>query len=312
MIHVVRSFVVVLLMVSTLSVQAADCQKADELVREAYNLGDQPENYAQQRRLFDKALTLCPDHPQAHNNLGWIAEQQGRFDDALRHYQRSVQANPQGANAQAGLGRMYERQRQFPLALEAYLHACEQKPEVRERIAHLLEKNRYQVAADNTILNKESLLLLFDRARREELNRLLEQCRFRSGDDFGDRGVDVEAAVDFPNMLFDLGKATLKTESLRQIQAIGAALTAFSDVRVIVNGHTDMTPFAGVTDPEENLRLNLRLSEERADVVAGELAELGVPRYIIESRGFGPTRPAIQADTEEARAANRRVEIVVK
>jgi outer membrane protein OmpA-like peptidoglycan-associated protein len=73
----------------------------------------------------------------------------------------------------------------------------------------------------------------------------------------GSRGIDVEAAVDFPNILFDLGQATLKPESLRQIAEIGAALAEFRDVRVSVNGHTDKQGFQGVTDPAENLRRNL-------------------------------------------------------
>ena len=165
------------------AVQAEDCRPADALVRQAYDLGDAPGQYAQQTRLLEEALRLCPHHAEAHNNLGWIAEQQGQFEAARRHYQQAVAANADLANAWSGLGRMYEREQQFPLALEAYLHVCRQKPDVRDRIKALLQDNRYQTAPDGTIFNKDSLLLLFDRARREAMNHKLQQCRFRSGED---------------------------------------------------------------------------------------------------------------------------------
>ncbi len=301
-----------LLILSAFPAYAEDCRKADKLVRQAYDSGDSPEQYPQQARLFEEALRLCPEHPQAHNNLGWIAEQQGRFDDAQRHYQQSVQANPESANARAGLGRMYEQQKQFPLALEAYLHACPQKPELSVRIKALLENNRYQVAAGNTILNKESLLLLFDRVRREELNRMLKQCRFRSGEDFGTRGVAVEAAVDFPNILFETGKAALQPGSLRQIEEIAFTLQELRRAQVIINGHTDKQPFAGVSSAEENLRLNLKLSEDRANAVSQEFTRRGISSARIKTHGYGPTQPAIDADTPAAYVRNRRVVVEVR
>jgi outer membrane protein OmpA-like peptidoglycan-associated protein len=304
--------VLVVLILSPLFAGAEDCQQAGELVRRAYELGDAPQHYPQQRQLYEQALTLCPAHAAAHNNLGWIAEQQGQYAEARRHYRQAVGAEAGLANAWAGLGRVYERSGQFPLALDAYLHACRQKPEVRERITYLLAENRYQVAPDGEIFEKASLLLLFDRERREDMKTMLEQCRFRSGDDFGMRGVDVEAAVEFPNILFELGKATLKAESQRQIREIASALREFDEISIIVNGHTDNTPFAGVTDPVENRRLNMRLSRERAAAVAQELTSLGVPRRRIETHGYGPTQPAVDAATPRARARNRRVEVEVE
>ena len=126
------------------------------------------------------------------------------------------------------------------------------------------------------------------------------------------RGIEVEAAVDFPNILFELGQAALDPHSTQQIRAIAEGLAAFPQAVVLVNGHTDTTPFAGVSDPQENRRLNLRLSQERAERVKQALAQLGVAGERIETQGYGFDRPAVEADTPSARAGNRRVEIIVQ
>jgi Flp pilus assembly protein TadD len=40
---------------------------------------------------FEKALAVLPDFPDAHLGLGHLAMSEGRFDDALRNYQRARQ-----------------------------------------------------------------------------------------------------------------------------------------------------------------------------------------------------------------------------
>ena len=104
--------------------------------------------------------------------------------------------------------------------------------------------------------------------------------------------------MDFPNLLFDLGQATLQAGSLPQIHEIAATLQTFDRVGILVNGHTDNTPFTGVTDPQENLRRNMRLSADRAVAVQQELTRLGVPAGSIRAHGYGPTRPVVDTDTD--------------
>ncbi len=122
----------------------------------------------------------------------------------------------------------------------------------------------------------------------------------------------MEPAADFPNILFDLGKATLKTDSFRQIEAIAATLQELKTGQVIVSGHTDKQPFAGVTSVEENLRLNRQPSQERAAAVTRILIRRGIAASRIETRGYGPTQPLIDKDTPEAYARNRRVAVEVR
>lgn len=290
--------------------RADDCATASRLTRQAHDMGLDPATFAEQHRLLDEAIRLCPQNKYARNQLGSVLEVEGNLPEALAQYQEAARLDPQFATAWFGIGEMYRTTGQFPLALEAYLHACQQDDEARQRIVELLTDNRYQVAPDGAIFEKESLLLLFDRSRREELNAMLRQCAFRSGDPVVTRGVAVKPTANFPNILFELGAAALQTDSLRQIDELSAALRELPQANIIVNGHTSAEPFAGVTSAEDNRRRNQELSERRAETVAEELTRRGIPSEHLETSGYGQDRP-LNGDAS-AHAQNRRVEIEIR
>ena len=70
-------------------------------------------------------------------------------------------------------------------------------------------------------------------------------------------------------------------------------------VRIEVSGHTDNTG-----SPEYNLKLSLN----RAKVVADYLIKNGMDPSRIVAKGYGEKQPVAQNDTEEGRALNRRTE----
>jgi len=72
--------------------------------------------------------------------------------------------------------------------------------------------------------------------------------------------------------------------------------------RVRIEGHTDI---------QGRARYNLRLSERRATNVMEALIDLGMPREMIESVGYGETRPLNRGTREATHQRNRRVEFVV-
>ena len=72
---------------------------------------------------------------------------------------------------------------------------------------------------------------------------------------------------------------------------------------VYVEGHTDNV------GPEE---YNNKLSFERAKAVANTLIEKGVPEENIRVKGAGFSKPIASNETEEGRAQNRRVDIVLE
>jgi outer membrane protein OmpA-like peptidoglycan-associated protein len=70
--------------------------------------------------------------------------------------------------------------------------------------------------------------------------------------------------------------------------------------RVLIEGHSD-----NIGEPENNLRL----SQERAEVVLGILAEEGLPRERLKAVGLGETRPIAGNQTRAGRSINRRIEL---
>jgi OOP family OmpA-OmpF porin len=106
----------------------------------------------------------------------------------------------------------------------------------------------------------------------------------------------------FDEVYFDTGSAMLKPESMKQLEQLAAVLKAYPAVAISVEGHTDNTGDAAV---------NKTLSAERAAAVEKALATLGVPDARITSTGYGPGKPIASNDTEDGRAQNRRVEVVV-
>jgi chemotaxis protein MotB len=74
-----------------------------------------------------------------------------------------------------------------------------------------------------------------------------------------------------------------------------------------VEGHTDSVP----TDPKGPFQSNWELSTARATNVLHYLVNLGVDEQRLQAAGFADTRPIGDNDTEEGRAVNRRVDIVI-
>lgn len=100
---------------------------------------------------------------------------------------------------------------------------------------------------------------------------------------------------------FVTGSARLDARSLQVINAMTALVmkcVQSGDLRVEVGGHTDSQ---GDSD------FNMDLSQKRADAVVDALKKRGIPADAITAAGYGDTEPLADNDTEEGRAANRRV-----
>jgi chemotaxis protein MotB len=74
-----------------------------------------------------------------------------------------------------------------------------------------------------------------------------------------------------------------------------------------VEGHTDSVP----VDPRGEFESNWELSTARALNVLHYLVNLGVDEQRLQAAGFADTRPIGDNATEEGRAVNRRVDIVI-
>jgi outer membrane protein OmpA-like peptidoglycan-associated protein len=103
-------------------------------------------------------------------------------------------------------------------------------------------------------------------------------------------------------VLFASGKSKLLPIAKQKLNQVAATLKAEGNPELIVEGHTD------ASGPR---RMNMALSQKRADAVAAHLMSRGYPATKIKAVGVGPDRPVAKNTSAEGRANNRRVEIVV-
>ncbi len=102
---------------------------------------------------------------------------------------------------------------------------------------------------------------------------------------------------------FRNGSAALRHDSRALLDDIATTLKACPTTAITITGHTDSR---GAADA------NLVLSERRAAAVGDYLAEHGVERRRITTRGVGEMEPVADNATAEGRARNRRIEITLE
>ena len=105
------------------------------------------------------------------------------------------------------------------------------------------------------------------------------------------------------NILFETGKATLKPESMAEIQKVADYMKKNPTARFEVQGHTDNQGSDAVNDP---------LSQQRAEAVVKALEGLGCDPFNMRAVGKGSHEPVADNKTEAGRAQNRRVVFVKK
>lgn len=101
---------------------------------------------------------------------------------------------------------------------------------------------------------------------------------------------------------FKTNDATLDEEAYRALDGLIVQMKKFPKVTFVINGHADNSGTDAV---------NMKLSQERADVVKNYLVSKRVDTKRISTQAFGSAYPVASNEVEEGRAQNRRVEIKV-
>ncbi|MCH3885786.1 OmpA family protein [Tenacibaculum aquimarinum] len=104
-------------------------------------------------------------------------------------------------------------------------------------------------------------------------------------------------------VLFETGKSELKPEGIEALKELAESITVLKKGNVIVEGHTD-----NVGDANFNKKLSLARSKS----VVIELKKLITGnQFKWKEKGMGETKPMVKNDSDENRAKNRRVEVLV-
>ena len=111
-------------------------------------------------------------------------------------------------------------------------------------------------------------------------------------------------------ILFDSGKAELKSAGVKVLQQIGDILNSAVDKNIQVEGHTDNVPISGSLTTK--YPSNWELSTARATTVLHFLQDrVGVSGERLSAVGYGEYQPISSNATAEGRAENRRIQIVL-
>lgn len=181
--------------------------------------------------------------------------------------------------------------------------AAQAKQEHDLLVANQLKAARGQLDKTTAALSQSQTQLEAQQAQLQDLERKLKDARDTISkiaavkDD--DRGMVITLSGE---VLFKTGKWDLKPAAMAKLDQIAEALRG-KEQPIVVYGFTDNV------GSREN---NMSLSQQRANSVRDYLVGRGIPSDLIKSEGKGPDQPVAENTSVEGRAANRRVEIVVK
>lgn len=103
-------------------------------------------------------------------------------------------------------------------------------------------------------------------------------------------------------LLFEQSKAELQNETNAELDHVAEMMKQHPEMEILVEGHTDNQ---GDWEP------NVKLSQDRVEVVKKYLTGQGVAEKRIQTKAWGPSKPIASNETEEKRRQNRRVEFTI-
>lgn len=256
-----------------------------------------------------------------------LAQLQASLDAAIADRDRlqGLLAAAQGSSAGAG-SQVSELQGALAHEQKVSRDALAQVELLNQQISAL----RRQIAALETALDaseqrdKESQAQIADLGRRLNLalaQKVQELSRYRS-DFFGrlreiladrpDIRVVGDRFVFQSEVLFASGSDEVNAEGKVDLDKLADAILQLEkeipkEIPWVlrVDGHTDSRPLSGVG----RFRSNWQLSSARAIAVVTYLINRGVDPQHLAAAAFGEFQPLDTADTDEARARNRRIEL---
>jgi outer membrane protein OmpA-like peptidoglycan-associated protein len=102
------------------------------------------------------------------------------------------------------------------------------------------------------------------------------------------------------NVFFETGLSALRKESYPALNELVAALKSKIHLVIEIAGHTDNVGTA---------ESNMKLSNDRANVVRDYLIKHGIEPKRVTAKGYGETQPVASNDTRDGRQQNRRTEV---
>ena len=110
-------------------------------------------------------------------------------------------------------------------------------------------------------------------------------------------------SITLNNLYFDYDSDKILPNSYAEIQRLMLFLKQNKNIKIKIVGHTDN---------QGSNAYNLDLSRRRAEALMNALIQKGISADRLIAEGKGSTQPITTNDTEEGRAQNRRVEVIIQ
>jgi outer membrane protein OmpA-like peptidoglycan-associated protein len=247
---------------------SANLQKAQDSLNRA-------EDYYQRKQGSGPIGTVAREAVQAAEAARVMSIKSQEQEESARERQAAADREAQ-ARADA------EKQQQVAAQAQAQASQAQADAQAAQQAKAEADQARQQAETDKQQMRARLL---------QQLNQVLETKDTARG-----------LIVNMPDVLFDTGKAELKSTARERLAKVAGILVAYPDIKVEIDGYTDSTG---------SLPFNERLSQQRADSVRSYLASQGVNNAALTTQGFGPDAPIASNDTAMGRQQNRRVELVV-
>ncbi len=122
--------------------------------------------------------------------------------------------------------------------------------------------------------------------------------------------LEIKAKVMSKDKTFQLG--TVSFEGGKSIIKDQSSFAVLDELIKIMNENPEMKiEIGGHTDNVGNNALNLKLSQERANICKEYVVGKGISNERVKAVGYGKTKPILNNDTPENRSKNRRVEFKI-
>ena len=184
------------------------------------------------------------------------------------------------------------------------------------RIANEREQLRQEQSQLAATLEQERLAKLAKEEEIKRLTRTQEELSKSLQDEISKGNITIQQVRDrltinmVDRVLFDSGQAQVKPAGVKVLKPVSDVLNKISDKQIRIEGHTDNVNIS--TKLQDRFKTNWELSAARATTVVRYLIDPGgVDRQHLSAVGYADTHPLASNETEQGRASNRRIEIVL-
>lgn len=207
------------------------------------------------------------------------------------------------ANSSSAIAANSKKNRELLAQLEAKEQALTAENQRLEALKKQLESRSQRVAELESVI-----------ASKEAEMTSLKNAVSRALTDFEGKGLTIEQRngkvyVSMENkLLFNSGSWSVGTEGRKAVRQLGTVLADNPEIAVLIEGHTDNTPFKKTSQIDNNWDL----STKRATAIVNILQENStIKPDNLTAAGRGEYAPIATNTTPQGKAKNRRIEVIL-